>query len=90
MKKPKRYIETAEYLQAARRFIQAAGRRCAIANEVELRDLLALHKDLDEAVLVAIEGIRSRGLSWAYIATATGTTRAAAWQRFGQVEKEKA
>lgn len=79
-------VETMDYLQAAKRFIRAAGRRVADADEVELRELLALQEVFDEAVSTAVDGMRARGLSWAYIASATGTTRQAAFQRWGRKE----
>lgn len=77
-------VETIEYLAAARRFIRAAGRRVADADEVELGELIGLHAVLDEAIDTAVAGMRGRGLSWAYIARATGTTRQAAFQRWGR------
>lgn len=80
-------VETMDYLQAAKRFIRAAGRRVADADEIELRELLALQEVFDEAVSTAVAGMRARGLSWAYIASATGTTRQAAFQRWGKEGK---
>jgi uncharacterized protein with PIN domain len=77
-------VETSDYLKAAKRFIRAAGRRVADADEVELAELLTLQATLDEAIQTAVDGIRDRGMSWAYIATATGTTRQAAYQRWGR------
>lgn len=83
-------VETGEYLSAARRFIRAAGRRVADADEVELAGLLSLQADLDEAVQAAVKGMRDRGMSWAYVARATGTTRQAAQQRWGKREFQQA
>jgi hypothetical protein len=77
-------VETSEFLGAARRFIRAAGRRVAQADEVELGELIALHAVLDEAIDTAVAGMRDRGLSWAYIAGATGVSRQAAFQRWGR------
>jgi len=77
-------VETSEYLGAARRFIRAAGRRVAAADEVELGELIGLHEVLDEAISTAVAGMRDRGMSWAYIAGATGTSRQAAFQRWGK------
>lgn len=76
-------VETMEYLGAARRFIRAAGRRVAEADEMELAKLLALQEDLDAAIQEAVDGIQSR-TSWAYVAKATGKTRSAAQQRWGK------
>lgn len=76
-------VETMEYLGAAKRFIRAAGRRVAEADEVELGELIGLQSVLDEAIATAVAGMRDRGLSWQYIANATGTSRQAACQRWG-------
>lgn len=83
-------VETIEYLGAAKRFIRAAGRRVAEADEIELRDLLSLQEVLDAAIQEAVDGRRSRGLSWAYIASATGKTRQAAFQRWGRPQDSEA
>lgn len=76
-------VETMDYLAAAKRFIRAGGRRVGQADEVELRELLSLQDVLDEAIREAIVSQRRNGQSWAYIALATGTSRQAAFQRWG-------
>lgn len=73
-----------DYLGAARRFIQAAGRRVGECDEPELAQLLALQTTLDESIADAVAGQRRHGKSWAGIALATGTTREAAYQRWGR------
>lgn len=86
-KRAKREVETAGkrgFIAAARRFIAAAGRRAADGDEVELAELLSLQVDLDAAFQAAVDGIRARGNSWAYIAQATGKTREAAYQKWGK------
>lgn len=80
-----RVVETSDYIGAVRRMIRAAGRRTGDADEVELRQLLGLREDLDAAVQEAVDGQRRIGRSWAYIASATGTSRQAAFQRWGRV-----
>lgn len=77
-------VETLDFIAAARRFIRAAGKRVAVADEPELAALLDLQSTLDESIRVAIAGMRERGMSWAYIAAATGTTRQAAQMRYGK------
>lgn len=84
-KRPRKDVETMDYLGAARRFIRAAGRRVADCDEAELAELIALHKTVDEALAVAVAGQKTRK-SWAGIALATGTTREAAYQRWGKVK----
>lgn len=82
-KRPKREVETSEYIAAARRFIRAAGRRVADADDVELGQLVGLYDDLDAAVEVGALGIKTRG-SWAYIGKALGISREAAYQKWGK------
>lgn len=76
--------ETGEYLAMLRRMVRAAGRRVADADEVDLAQLIAIQAELDTAIATAVEGMRARDLSWAYIASATGTTRQAAFKRWGR------
>lgn len=76
--------ETMDYLGAATRFIRAAGRRVREGDEPELAGLLALQRVLDEAIADAVDGQKSGGKSWAQIALGTGTTREAAYQRWGK------
>ena len=76
--------ETLEYLAAARRFIRAAGKRVADADEFELAELVALRQDLEAAIVVAVHGQRSYGRSWAYIGAALGMKRQSAQERYGE------
>lgn len=81
-KRARKSVESLEFIGAVRRFLRAAGERVAESDEPELRALLALQVDLDEAIAAAVQGQRSVGRSWAYIATATGKTRQAAFSRW--------
>jgi len=83
-KRARSSVEALEFIGAIRRFLRAAGVRVAQSDEHELRALIALRVDLDEAIAVAVAGQREVGRSWAYIATATGTTRQAAFQKWGK------
>lgn len=83
-KRPRREVETMAFLSAARRFIMAAGKRVGEGDEFELHELLALREVLEEATAIAVAGQRSYGKSWAAIAFATGTSREAAFQRWGK------
>lgn len=83
-KRPRKDVETMDYLGAARRFIRAAGRRVGECDEPELAALLDLRRDLDEAIADAVAGQKRNGKSWAGIALATGTSREAAYQRWGR------
>lgn len=77
-------VETPEFIAMLRRMIRAAGRRAAEGDEIELRDLIALQADLTQAITTAVHGQRDHGRSWTYIATATGTTRQGAQQRWSK------
>lgn len=83
-KRPRRDVETLDYLGAARRFIRAAGRRVGECDEHELAALLDLQHDLDAAIQAAVDGQRAHHKSWAMIARGTGTSREAAYQRWGR------
>lgn len=83
-KRPRRDVETLDYLGAARRFIAAAGRRVGECDEHELAALLDLQNDLDRAIQNAVDGQKAHGKSWAMIARGTGTSREAAYQRWGK------
>lgn len=89
-KRKKREYETVEFIGLVSRLIRRAGQRCADADEWELAELLGLQVDLERAVQTAVDGIRARGMSWAYIASATGFTRQAAFQKWGKPGKAKA
>lgn len=75
-----------EYFAMMRRLIAAMVRRVADADEPELAEMVAMRDELEAAIAQAIEGQRVMGKSWAFIAKATGTTRQAAYQRYGRRE----
>lgn len=77
-------VETPEFIAMLRRMIRAAGRRAAEGDEIELRDLISLRADLTAAITTAVHGQRDHGRSWTYIASATGTTRQGAQQRWSK------
>lgn len=83
-----RRVETTDYLGMVERIIRAAGRRVAGADEIELAHLLRISAELDAAIQLAVAGQRSRGRSWQDIARATGGTRQAAQQRFGETRRK--
>lgn len=82
-KRAKHSVEALEFIGACRRFLRAAGVRVANSDEYELKALVALRADLDNAITVAVQGQRSIGRSWAYIGAATDTTRQAAFEKWG-------
>ena len=84
VRRTRRERETMEYLAAARRFIRRAGERVADADEFELAELVALRAELEQAIVVAVQGQRSYGRSWAYIGAALGMKRQSAQERYGE------
>ena len=80
-------VETPEYAEGIARLIAAHGKRVADADPEDLARLLDLQADLDQAVVVAIAGQRAQGHSWAHIGRAAGTSRQAAFQRWGLNER---
>lgn len=84
-----RYRPTTDYLGFARRTVRGAG-RCVASRGLEgpddLRDLADLAVVANEAVTVAVAGLRAQGCSWQVIADSLGVTRQAAWERFRSVD----
>jgi hypothetical protein len=85
-KRPRRSVETLDYVALVRRLVRRAGQRVADSDEHELRALMALQETLDEALQVAVDGQRSIGRSWAYIGDAAGMKRQSAFERWGGKE----
>lgn len=84
VKRPRREVETMEYIKAAERFIRSAGARVGESDEFELAELVGIRDTIEEAITVAVHGQQAYGKSWADIGRAVGTTREAAWQRWGK------
>lgn len=83
--RPKRYTETADYLDMVGRMIRAAGPRVGRADMDELHQLLRLRDELDQVIDQAVQAVRENGgYSWAAIGEAAGMTRQAAQQRWGR------
>lgn len=81
VKKPrtrKRYTDTHSFLVMLRRMIRTAGRRVGHEDPEALAELIAMKDLLDEAIVVAVAGLRHDGITWESIGKATGTTRQAA------------
>ena len=83
-KRRRREVETMDYVKAAERFILGAGKRVGEGDEYELAALLRLQATLETALATAVAGQRSYGKSWAAIGLAAGTSKEAAWQRWGK------
>jgi hypothetical protein len=79
-------VETSSYLGFVRRVIVGAGRRVGRGDIEALTELVAVRDNLEEAIAVAVQGLRTFGYSWADIGRVVGTTKQAAQQRYGKGE----
>lgn len=78
-----RYRETREYVSFVRRSIRGLTQRVGIEADIDsLPEMLALAGQLDEAIDIAVHGLRAAGYSWSEISARTGTTKQAAFKRW--------
>jgi len=80
--RPKRTIETDQFLRMAARMLRAGGKRVGEGDAEELADLVQLRERLDAAIVEAVRGLRASGHTWQEIGDSTGTTRQAAVQKW--------
>jgi hypothetical protein len=76
-------VETMTYLASVARQIKTAGVRVGEGDEYELAALMALHDEVEAALVVACKGQLGTGRHWSDIARGTGLTKAGAWKRWG-------
>lgn len=74
--------EASDFPPFIRRMLRAYGRRVADCDPVDLAAMVALRKDLDDAIAAAVQGQKDRH-SWTDIADALGVSRQAARQKWG-------
>src|SRR3954462_6543149 len=79
----RRVVENDEYAAFVRRALAAYARRVASGDVEAIRDLANLSDQVDQALTVAVTGLRAFGYSWADIGSRLGVTRQAAQQRWG-------
>jgi hypothetical protein len=83
-KRRKAPIETAEYAAMMRRQLRAWTFRVADGNPEDLSEMLAFAAQLDDGIRYAVNHSRIvYATTWAQIGAAAGTTRQAAYQRWG-------
>jgi hypothetical protein len=78
----RRYRETPEVVSATCRFIRVVGKRIATEDADDLRLLVQLDKELRQAWVTAIAGVRAAGFTDREIGEVLGTTRQAVEQRW--------
>lgn len=87
-----RYRPTSEILGWARRTVRAAGRCVAIRGlegPDDLAELADLAREVDEALVAAVAGLRAQGCSWQVIADSLHVSRQTAWARFADLREVK-
>ena len=83
VRKRRRVVENDEYTAFLSRVIRALSRRVSGGDIDAISDMVGLSAELDDAIRLAVTGLRRRGYSWTEIGTRLGVTRQAAQQRFG-------
>lgn len=83
-------VETADYARFVRRILRAYGKRVQASSLDDLGELVAMRAELDAVIAGAVtrlkDGDEAAGVpaySWAEIGDTLGTSRQAAWQRYG-------
>jgi hypothetical protein len=67
--------------------VKSAGHRVGNGDVDDFAELVAIHTELEQALHVAVVGLRASGHTWQDIGAATGVTRQAAlmkWQGAGR------
>ncbi len=78
-----RTVENEEFAAFARRVLRACARRVAGGDVEALTLMLGLSAEINDAISLAVKGLRAFGYSWAEIGSRLGITRQAAQQRWG-------
>lgn len=79
-----RRVENAAFAAMVARCIRAHGRRVADGDPEDLVAMLEVRDQVDEAIGVAVLGLREQGWSWAKIGRAVGITKQSAQERWGR------
>jgi predicted DNA-binding protein (UPF0278 family) len=82
-KRRKRHVENDDYDAFVRRVLRAYARRVAKGDIDAITDMVAVSRELDALIGEAVNGLRAKGYSWSEIGARAGTTKQAAWQRWG-------
>jgi hypothetical protein len=77
-------VENDEFAAFTRRVIRAHARSIGDGDIDSLVDLLAVSRELDQAIAVAVKALHEFGYSWTEIADRLGTSRQNARQRWGR------
>jgi hypothetical protein len=83
MRRPGTFVENDAFFRMVGRLVAAGSRRVATSDAEDLAALIKLQAQVEAAMLDAIRGLRSSGVTWEEIGQAFGTTRQAALMRWG-------
>lgn len=75
-----------EYIQMVARMIRAAGKRAAGADGYMLKLVREMHEAVDQAELIAVDGLREQGYSWDYLGADQDMNRQATLRRYNRPE----
>lgn len=75
-----------EYIQMVTRMIRAAGKRGANADAYMLKLIREMHEAVDQAELIAVDGLREQGFSWDELGADQGINRQATLRRYNRPE----
>jgi hypothetical protein len=75
-------VENKTYAAFVRRIVAAHGRRIAGGDVEGLAELVGLAETIEQAMDIAVAGLRTCGYSWAEIGAPLGISRQAAQQRW--------
>ena len=84
----RRPVETSEFAAFTLRVMRAHSRRVGEGDIDSLVDLLAMSRELDQAITTAVTALHAFGYSWTEIADRLGTSRQNARQRWGRPGSE--
>lgn len=76
-------METPEYASMMARLIRRYGVRVGDADPIDLGRMVELRHAFDDAIVAAVRGQREAGFTWAEVGEGLGTSREAAYMRFG-------
>lgn len=79
-----KYTEVSDFLSMLGRMVKAAGLKVGRADAEDLAALVAIHRDLEDAIRAGVEGLRADGYSWRAIGEALGVSGQAVNMRYGK------
>jgi hypothetical protein len=82
--RPRKVVENKDFAAFASRVVRAYARRVVDGDVEALPDLLAFSREVDEAVLQAVRGLRGFGYQWGEIAQRLGVSKDAVVARWAK------